>query len=269
MYTIQRGVNDNIKLSTIVQDFYNGTGDFVGISDTAQLKIEVVGDNFTVTEAIEGSGTATDRLKYFNLGHEAEITKKCIVDFSKCNRITITSPSDKRAVIFTGDNTVIKDISIVANGALSCSMFSGKDVKVSDSDIYITALETAICLEYYGTFENTDVSVTSENEDAFCFRNNGSGITRVTGGEMFAYTGDSTKESVPLYVLPDMTTNVLIADKVSCPIVARGGYTQTNTVKINSGYYALNNCVLGKAAALYATGEGKTETGTIIFSKLN
>lgn len=148
-------------------------------------------------------------------------------------------------------------------------MFSGKNVRADNSDIYITAVETAIHLEYYGTFTNTDVSVTSTNGDAFCYRNNGSGITRVTGGELFAYTGNSQKESVCLYVLPGMTTNVLIADKVSCPIVARSGYSQTNTVKINSGYYALNNCILGKEAALYSTGEGKTETGTIIFSKPN
>lgn len=148
-------------------------------------------------------------------------------------------------------------------------MFSGKNVKVSDSDLYITAVETAIGLEYYGTFVNTDISVTSTSGNAFCVRNNSSGITRITGGELFAYTGSSTAESVCLYVLGNMTSNVLIADKVSCPIVERGGYYQTNTVKINSGYYSLSNCVLGKAAALYSTGEGKTETGTIVLSKVN
>ena len=148
-------------------------------------------------------------------------------------------------------------------------MFSGKNVKVSDSDLYITAEETAIGLEYYGTFVNTDISVTSTTGNAFCIRNNSSGITRITGGELFAYTGSSSAESVCLYVLANMPSNVLIADKVSCPIVARSGYRQTNTVKINSGYYALNNCVLGTAAVLYSTGEGKTETGTIVLSKVN
>ena len=148
-------------------------------------------------------------------------------------------------------------------------MFSGKNIKVDNSDIYIGAEETAIGVEYYGTFTNTDISVTSTTGNAFCYRNNGSGITRVIGGELYAYTGDPEAESVCLYVLADMTTNVLIADKVSCLIVARSGYYQTDTVKINSGYFALNSCVLGKAAALYSTGEGKTETGTIVFSKLN
>lgn len=269
MYIIQLGVNDNIKLSTIVQDFYNGTGDFVGISDTAQLKIEVVGDNFTVTEAIEGAGTATERLKYFNLGHSSDITKKCIVDFSKCNRISVTSSNDTEIVVFAGDNTIVENVALVATGAKTCTMFSGKNVKVSDSDLYITAIETAIGLEYYGTFVNTDISVTSTTSDAFCIRNNSSGITRITGGELFAYTGNSNAESVCLYVLANMTSNVLIADKVSCPIVARSGYYQTNTVKINSGYFALSNCVLGIAAVLYTTGEGKTETGTMVLSKVN
>lgn len=241
----------------------------MGISDTAQLKIEVVGDNFTVTEAIEGAGTTTDRLKYFNLGHSSEITKKCIVDFSKCNRIALNAASENEIVVFAGDNTIVENLALVALGAKTCSMFSGKNVKVSDSDLYITATETAIGLEYYGTFVNTDISVTSTTGNAFCIRNNSSGITRITGGELFAYTGSSSAESVCLYVLANMTSNVLIADKVSCPIVARSGYNQTNTVKINSGYYALSNCVLGTAAALYSTGEGKTETGTIVLSKLN
>lgn len=265
----QRGVNDNIKLSEMVQDFYNGSNKFTGISDTAQIKIEVVGDNFAVTEAIEGAGTSTDRLKYFNLGHAAEITKKCIVDFSKCNRISLNASSENEIVVFAGDNTIVENVSLVALGAKTCTMFSGKNVKVDNSDLYITAEETAIGLEYYGTFKNTDMSITSKTGDAFCFRNNSSGITRVTGGELFAYTGSSTAESVCLYVLANMTSNVLIADKVSCPIVARSGYYQTNTVKINSGYYSLNSCVLGKAAALYSTGEGKTETGTIVLSKVN
>ena len=148
-------------------------------------------------------------------------------------------------------------------------MFSGKNVYVENSDLYITATGNAFGLEYYGTFVNTDLSVTSTGGNAFCFRNNGSGITRVTGGELFAYTGSSAAESVCLYVLANMTTNVLIADKVSCPIVARSGYYQTDTVKINSGYYSLINCILGKAATLYSTGEGKTQTGTIVFSKPN
>ena len=266
---MRHGVNDNIKLSNIVQNFYNGTGDFVGISDTAQLKIEVIGDNFTVTEAIEGEGTETNRLKYFNLGHAKEITKKCIIDFSKCQRIIISASSESEIVVFAGDNIILKDLSLVATGAKTCSMFSGKNVRVDNSDLYIGAVETAIGLEYYGTFTHTDLSVTSTKGNAFCFRNNGSGITRVTGGELYAYTGSATAESVCLYVLAEMTTNVLIADKVSCPIVERSGYNQTDTVKINSGYYSLTNCILGLAASLYATGEGKTETGTIIFSKLN
>ena len=262
-------MNDNIKLSEIVQDFYNGTGKFTGNSATAQIKIEVVGDNFTVTDAIEGAGTTTDRLKYFNLGHEDEITKKCIVDFSKCNRISVAAASTNEVVIFAGDNTIVENLALAATGAKTCTMFSGKNVKVSDSDLYITSVETAIGVEYYGTFTNTDISVTSSSGNAFCFRNNSSGITRITGGEFFAYTGNSAMESVCLYVLANMASNVLIADKVSCPIVARSGYYQTNTVKINSGYYSLTNCVLGIAATLYSTGDGKTETGTMVLSKVN
>lgn len=203
------------------------------------------------------------------MGHSSDITKKCIIDFSKCNRISIAASSANEIVVFAGDNTIIENVSLVATGAKTCSMFSGKNVKVDNSDLYITAEGAAIGVEYYGTFTNTDLSVTSRTGNAFGVRNNSSGITRITGGEWYAYTGNSGSESVCLYVLANMTSNVLIADKVSCPIVARSGYYQTNTVKINSGYYSLNSCILGKAAVLYSTGDGKTETGTIVLSKLN
>lgn len=262
------GADDNKKLSEIVQNFYNATGIFTGISLTAQLRIEVVGDNFTVTESIEGEGTTTNRLKYFNLGHSSTITRKCIIDFAKCNRILVTAPA-QYTIMFAGDNVNIENCALATTGSIACACFSGNNAKVANSDFYITtSTGEAVGIEGNGTFLNTDFSVTSSGSNAFCYRGNGKGITRITGGELLAYTANTASESVCLYVIANMTNNILIADKVSCPVVARGGYSQTDTVKINSGYFALTSCILGKAAALYATGEGKTETGTILFSRV-
>lgn len=261
------GEDDNIKLSTIVQNFYNATGEFTGISDAAQLKIEVVGDNFTVTEATDGEGTSTNRYKYFNFGENANVARKCWVDFAKCNRISIAATNE--VVVFNGNGQRIDNCTLTVTGGTAVTVIAGQRANLNNCDFYVNGATGVVKgVECCGTFNNCDFSLASTGGNCFGFYGIGSGITRVNGGELYAYTASSTAESVCLYVEANRTSNILIADKVSCPIVARSGYNQTNTVKINSGYFALTSCILGKAAALYATGEGKTETGTILFSRV-
>lgn len=261
------GTDDNKKLSTIVQNFYNATGEFTGISTTAQLKIEVVGDNFTVTEAVDGEGTSTNRYKYFNFGENADVSRKCIVDFAKCNRISIAATNE--CIIFNGNSQRIDNCTLAVTGGTAVTVIAGQRARLNNCDFYVNGASGVVKgSECCGTFNNCDFSLASTGDNCFCHYGIGSGITRVIGGELYAYTGSSSAESVCLYVEANRTNNILIADKVSCPIVARSGYNQTNTVKINSGYFALISCILGKAAALYATGEGKTETGTIVFSRV-
>lgn len=263
------GADDNKKLSTIVQNFYNGTGAFTGISEAAQLKIEVVGDNFTVTEAFEGEGTAVNRYKYFNFGSNTNNSRRCIVDFAKCNRINITLATTDNIIVFNGNEQCIDNCALSVSGGATVSVIVGTRARLNNCDFYVNGTSGVVKgVECCGTFNNCDFSLASAGGNCFVFYGIGSGITRVNGGELYAYTANASAESVCLYVEANKTSNILIADKVSCPIVARSGYNQTNTVKINSGYYSLTSCILGKAAALYSTGEGKTETGTIVFSRV-
>ena len=261
------GTDDNIKLSEIVQNFYNATGEFTGISETAQLKIEVVGDNFTVTSPVEGEGTAANRYKYFTFGENADVSRKCWIDFAKCNRINIAATNE--CIVFNGNSQRIDNCTLAVTGGTAVTLIAGQRARLNNCDFYANGATGVVKgSECCGTFNNCDFSLASTEDNCFCHYGIGSGITRVNGGELYAYTGNADAESVCLYVEADRQSNILIADKVSCPIVARSGYYQTNTVKINSGYYSLISCILGIAAALYTTGEGKTETGTIVFSRI-
>lgn len=261
------GTDDNIKLTNIVQNFYKGLEEFTGINNAAQIKIEVVGDNFNVTTPVEGEGTATNRYKYFNFGENAETARKCLVDFSKCNRINIAATNE--CIVFNGNGQKIDNCSLVVTGGTAVTIISGQRARLNNCDFYANGASGVVKgSECCGTYNNCDFSLASAGDNCFVHYGIGSGITRVTGGELYAYTGSSSAESVCLYVEANKTNNILIADKVSCPILARSGYYQTDTVKINSGYFALTSCILGKAAALYATGEGKTETGTMVFSRV-
>lgn len=261
------GADDNKNLSTIVQNFYNAAGNFAGISETAQLKIEVIGDNFTVTEPVEGLGDSTNRYKYFNFGENDSVSRKCWVDFSKCNRINIAATGE--CIVFNGNGQRIDNCTLAVTGGTAVTVIAGQRARVNNCDFYVNGATGVVKgVECCGTFNNCDFSLASAGDNCFGYYGIGSGITRVNGGELYAYTGSSSAESACLYVEANRSSNILIADKVSCPIVARSGYNQTNTVKINSGYYSLSNCILGKAALLYSTGEGKTETGTIVFSRV-
>ena len=266
-YYFATGVDDNIKLSEVVQNFYTAAGEFVGISNVAQMKIEVIGDNFAVTNPVDGAGTSTNRYKYFNFGENADASRKCWIDFAKCNRINIAATNE--VVIFVGNGLKIDNCSLVVTGGTNVTLISGQRARFNNCDFYANGATGVVKgVECCGTFNNCDFSLASAGGNCFCFYGIGNGITRINGGELYAYTGSSSAESVCIYVEANRTNNILIADKVSCPIVARSGYRQTNTVKVNSGYFSLTSCILGIAAALYSTGEGKTQTGTIVFSRV-
>ena len=118
-----------------------------------------------------------------------------------------------------------------------------------------------------GTFTNCRMSVTGISGTAYGFSANGN-VLQLNNCEIIAYNAASASaESVAVQVQGSQTQNVLIMNSCSCPIVSRSSYKQSNTVKINSGFYSLVSNMLGQAALKYNTGEGMTETGTMIISK--
>jgi predicted RecA/RadA family phage recombinase len=108
------------------------------------------------------------------------------------------------------------------------------------------------------------MSVTAATGQAYGFSADG-GTLRLTNTEVIAYNNSAASaESVAVQVQANQTANVLLMTNCRCPITARGGYKQSNVVKINSGKYALVGNALGMAAAKYSTGDGMTELATIL-----
>lgn len=262
------GTNDNIALSNICQHFLEGTNEFAGVAEYAHLEINVEGD-FAISSHSNGQGTTASPYTYLDLGKSAgsTSTRTLSLNFRKCSRINITALSGETTVI-AGNDITIEGLELVCTGGTATNIFSGEKIIARDCKFNITGSGDCIGGNCCGLFENVRMSITSTAGNAFGYIGTGTGILTVRGGTIYTYTGSSSKESVGLYVQANKTSNVLIADGVNIPVNARSGYYQTDSIKINSGYYSLMNCVLGKAANKYSTGEGKTETGTMIISKV-
>lgn len=258
------GTDDNKKLSQIIQDFLNGGDDY------KQMEIDVIG-SLGVSTPYSGDGSASRPYLWFALGQGTSTSRRVRLNFGKCDRIVIDTSSYGNVVVFGGNDIFIKNVQAVLNNATDAIVFNGERVTCDDSMFWINgktgATGTISGGSCCGTFTNTRMSVTGSYHTAYGFTCNGNTL-RLNNCEILAYTSTSTtNEAVAVHVKGDKTNNVLVMNGCSCPIASRNGFKQNDTVKVNSGYYCLVGNALGKAANVYATGEGKTETGTMIISK--
>lgn len=260
------GADDNKKLSEIIQTFLNAGNDY------KQLEIKVYG-TLACTNPISGTGTNTDPTVWFMVGQNNSTSRRVRLDFSQCERISIDNANRSYSVMFAGNDIYMCNCQASMYGATASSIFNGQRIVCDDCEFWLNQnsginsdiIGCACC----GTFTNCRVSVTAQTGKAYGFKANGN-ILRLINCEVFAYNiSSSSNEAVAVLVEANATENVLIMEGCNIPIKARGGYKQSETVKINSGYYSLTNNILGKATKKYASdpATGKTETGTMVISK--
>lgn len=257
---IATGENDNQKLSNIVKTFLNGADDY------RQLELDVYGD----LACTQPSSTVGDIAYWFDF-NVSNSTRRVRLDFAHSSRIVVdaNNSDESNDVLIYADNIEIANLQAVMSNVAAGNAIVG-NATVQDSAFWLNGLSgqtgTIIGAEQ-GAFENCRMSVTAANGIAYGFSGNGN-VLRLDNCEIIAYNASSASaESVAVQVKSNETQNVLIMNGCSCPIKARGGYKQSNVVKINSGFYCLTANMLGKAAVKYSTGDGKTETGTMIVSK--
>lgn len=254
---IATGDNDNGKLSQIVQTFLNGGDDY------RQLEIDVYGD-LACTETVATVGGTE---YWFNFW-AASSSRRVKLNFAHASRIILDNTGITNAVAISAANTEIANLQLVMNNCTNATVIENNST-CEDCAFWVTGTGAGTLIgALQGTFENCRFSVTNATGKAYCISANGN-VVRLDNCELLAYNDSAatSNESVAVQVQANMTNNVLIMDGCSCPVRTRNGYKQDNVVKINSGFYALMGNMLGKAALKYDTGEGKTETGTMIVSK--
>ena len=259
---IATGSNDNQKLSTVVKTFLGGANDY------KQLEIDVYGDLACSVPATELTEANISYWFDFNVQNS---TRRVKLNFAHCSRIVIDANDSDEAtdVLIYANNTEIANLQAVMNNVAAGQMIVGEST-CTDCAFWMNGLSGqtgSIIGAEQGTFINCRMSISAANGLAYGFSGNGN-VLRLDNCEVIVYNASSAaNEAVAVQVKANETENVLIMNGCSCPIRSRSGYKQSNVVKINSGFYALTGNMLGMAAAKYSTGDGKTETGTMIVSK--
>lgn len=209
-------VNDNFKIAEIYQQFMTG-GDY----KTMRL---IIHGTFRAVEYMSGTGGMYDPFVWFNLV-ATNNTRRVILDFSDCSQIDIPVIAGKYNAVFNGD-VRIEGATIIANNTTTGTAvvaFEGKKkYHAKDCRFYLNGGQHSYIAKN-GTFENCRGSVANSRYYSSCFYATDDNVIRVTGGEYYAYRGDTSNCGVVIHA---GATAVTILYGVNAPTLARSGYTQ-------------------------------------------
>ena len=245
------GSNDNIALSDLAYAFYAGEGEFANVGVNDQLKIEVIGA-LGVSSPYSGSGTSSEPYVYFDFGRPSPNSRKLVFDFTSAARVEVAATGNY-ANIFGGDHVNVTGLQLYATGN-NVNVFSGNDTTATNCELYVTGqLDVSVSYTGSGTFTDVRTSITSVGGNVFTFRCSGDVVCTVTRGEHYAFTADSSKESVCFYIAANQPNAKLLLTNVQALKTTRSGYSQTNAIKCNSGYCSACGCIVHTAPAFYST----------------
>lgn len=258
--------NDNRNISNLVNTFLEEN-----TTDEKMLTLSIQGEYFRVGAVLSESGNLP--MAFMRFGTEKVSNRRVIIDFTNCPKLTSAYP------IYANSNITIKGLRfstsegdcILSQGARleKCLLSGGQNgitgnlVYAKDCKIEAKGLDTtknAIGVNCGGFLESCDIVALQESTSGMGTTNGAFGVRidhvyplTIIGGSCRAYIKSSatTSEAVGLYVLGGLTEAVINAFGVRFPQVAKGGYTQTNAVKINSGNGSVIGCMSYKENAVY------------------
>ena len=231
---ICNGIDDNVKLSALVQAWLNGGTDY------ASKTIKVYG-TFGVTAAQGGDGSSTSPYVWIRAGAGSATNRRVILDFTNSTQINIACPAGSHNIIFFGMQVNVIGANVTASGGASIMMFSSAGATQANAEkcrFWITTDTGYIARG--GTFRDCRASFTATAGDAYCFNILSSGLLRVFGGEYYAYAPTGGMSTV-VYVNSAQTGAVVNTYSMRCPTNARSGFVQTYAV----------NCLTGDAACSF------------------
>lgn len=257
------GKNDNVLIGDIVRAYLQGGTDY----GTARIK--VVG-KIGMSAPAYGSGTDASPFGWFNFNIGSN--RNAIVDFSDCGQISPSVQNGTYNVIFhsnndlhvIGANVVVSNAE--ANTIVRISGTTSGVVKFENCRFYITAYKDSL-IALRGTFINCRGSVANVTNASYCFLPASNGVVKIIGGEYYAYTGDSAKQSA--IVGQSGADAVSILYGVSAPTAARSGYYQTNSLIQFAGGGMMNCTDLISELPMAVTSGISNIRGTIAKSKTN
>ena len=258
---ICNGIDDNVKLSDLAQEFLNGG------NDNNQMIISVYGD-FGATVPYAGSGTTTTRYRWLSLGTAGSTSRKIVFDFGGCSQITLNCQAGYHYIGFYGQSVNIKNANVVANCRNtdgSFEMFSSAtgSIVAENCRFWISGY-TGCSIAQTGTFINCRGDVTNSRADSYCFNVNTGGILRINGGEYYSYTGLSANNAAVIYIAASSVNAIAISYGMNCPTVSKELHYQKNAILCNAGYGSFSETI---TALTMTKATNQNVRGTIVLSK--
>lgn len=112
---VATGSSDNVTISNLVKSFLNGTGDYSGVADNANLKIEVVGTL--------GISSLINSNYIFDFDSDTSSNRKVIVDFSRSTIPNIQFTATSLAIFSCADQVKTKYANIKATQNANQTMY--------------------------------------------------------------------------------------------------------------------------------------------------
>jgi hypothetical protein len=257
------GVNDNVQISNIVKAYLAGGTDY------GSVKLNVIG-SIGMTAPARGDGSMSNPFGWFDFAQSSN--RRVILDFTRCGQISPSVATGKYSFIFYAPNGIqVIGANIVASNTTSDTII--RLVETSDGvslfencRIWINGYKNCL-LSTRGTFINCRGSVANVTENSYCFLPSGYGTVKVVGGEYYAYTGDSTKQSA--IIGQSSANSVSILYGVSAPTSARTGFYQTHSLLQWTGGGVLSCTDLVSALPMVVVSGISNIRGTIEMSKTN
>lgn len=254
------GVNDNILLSRLTQEWINGGTDY------SSMCVKVHGQ-FGATSPYTGAGTDASPYQWMSLGGGNTQSRKIVFDFTDCSQIEISCDAGTYNTIIYGLHVDIIGANVIATGGTQITMFSRVALTFVNAErcrFWITS-ETGY-IARGGDFKNCRTSLTTSADNACCFNVMKGGLLRLYGGEHYAYAPLANFSTI-IYVNAEQIGAVVNTYSISCPTNARSNLTQTFAI----------NCLTSDACCSFTdtittlsiAADGQNVRGTIPQNRLN
>ena len=257
------GVDDNVQISNIVKAY------LAGGSDNGSMKLNVIGA-IGMTAPARGDGSASNPFGWFDFAQSSN--RRVILDFTRSGEIHPSVASGKYSFIFYAPNGIqVIGANVVAKNTATDTIIrlveaTNDAVLFDNCRIEIEGYKNSM-LSTRGTFKYCRGSVANATENSYCFLPSGYGTVKIVGGEYYAYTGDSTKQSA--IVGQSSADSVSILYGVSAPTSAKGGFYQTHSLLQWTGGGFLRCTDLMSALPMTVVASIAEIRGTIALNKTN
>jgi hypothetical protein len=257
------GVDDNVQISNIVKAYLAGGTDY------GSVKLNVIG-NIGMSTPARGDGSMTTPFGWFDFAQSSN--RRIILDFTRCGQISPSVASGKYSHVFYAPNGIqVIGANVLASNTATDTIIrlvetSDGVVLFENCRIWINGYKNCL-LSTRGTFKYCRGSVANVTENSYCFLPSGYGTVKVVGGEYYAYTGDSVKQSA--IVGQSSANSVSILYGVSAPTSGRTGFYQTHSLLQWTGGGVMNCTDLVSALPMIVVSGISNIRGTIELSKTN